>query len=127
MLTRRTLVPSMDTTFAHFGLSHASQQMLHRQLFTDAVLIVEGHQIAVHRAVLAANSPVFNQLFSCQMTEGITACAVLFCTHVLSHLECLLCSRTLTSACLLEMSQVVLTAHGQQLRPVVDTLRLAKA
>ena len=59
-----------QTPFMHCGLNQANQQMLQEELFTDATLIVQGHSIAVHRAVLAANSPVFKQLFSCQMTEG---------------------------------------------------------
>ena len=38
------------------------QQMLHERLFTDATLVVEDQAIPVHRAVLAANSPVVKRM-----------------------------------------------------------------
>ena len=59
-----------DTSYVHCGLAHASQQMLHEDVFTDAVIVVEGQGIPVHRAVLAVNSPVFEQMFLSQMREG---------------------------------------------------------
>ena len=59
-----------QTPFVHCGLNQTNTKMLQEELFTDATLVVQGHSIAVHRAVLAANSPVFKRLFSCHMTEG---------------------------------------------------------
>ena len=72
-----------DTSYVHCGLAHASQQMLHEDLFTDAVVVVEGQGIPVHRAVLAANSPVFKQMFLSQMREGENF--VFFCRACLAH------------------------------------------
>ena len=74
-----------DTSYVHHGLACASQQMLHEDLFTDAVLMVEGQGIAVHRAVLAANSPVFKNMFKSQMREGKSTCMYL-CLVMVSHL-----------------------------------------
>ena len=59
-----------ETTLVHYGLGHASQRTLREELFTDATLVVRGHKIGVHRAVLAANSPIFKHMFCSQMTEG---------------------------------------------------------
>ena len=49
--------------------------MLHEELYTDATLVVEGQDIPVHRAVLAANSPVFKQMFISNMREGMLSSA----------------------------------------------------
>ena len=73
LLTPRPAETSKDAgeiTFVHCGLGQTSQHMLNQQLFTDATLVVQGHSIPVHRAVLAANSPVFYRMFTCQMSEG---------------------------------------------------------
>ena len=93
-----------DTSYVHHGLACASQQMLHEDLFTDAVLMVEGQGIAVHRAVLAANSPVFKSMFKSQMSEGKSTCqysflfpmSALFTKKIVSIL---LCSYSLQPAC----------------------------
>jgi len=48
----------------------AMQQMYHQRLFTDATVVTEGQVLHVHRAVLAAGSPVFQAMFSSPMHEG---------------------------------------------------------
>eukprot|EP00929_Paragymnodinium_shiwhaense_P122132 TRINITY_DN94726_c0_g1_i1.p2 TRINITY_DN94726_c0_g1~~TRINITY_DN94726_c0_g1_i1.p2 ORF type:complete len:294 (+),score=51.29 TRINITY_DN94726_c0_g1_i1:52-882(+) len=41
--------------------------------FSDAAVVCQDKTYAVHRAVLAAASPVFNAAFSCGMREGVEA------------------------------------------------------
>lgn len=60
----------IDSKLRNFQLATAS----HQNLFTDATIIVGGHDFWVHRAVLANASPYFERMFSTEMQEGETAC-----------------------------------------------------
>lgn len=46
------------------------RDMYEQQLFTDASIVVQGQTLHVHRAVLAAISPVFACLFSRTWQQG---------------------------------------------------------
>ena len=61
-----------DNTLQNCQAVCAMRGMYEQQLFTDATILVQGQQLHVHRAVLAAVSPVFQRMFSSQMQEGGT-------------------------------------------------------
>lgn len=61
-----------DSTLMNHQLGPSMQAMYRQRLFTDATIVVEGHTLHVHRAVLAAASPVFERMFSSDMQEGST-------------------------------------------------------
>ena len=77
----------VDTLHAGSVLSRL-QELRTRKELCDVTLVVEGREIVVHRAVLAATSRYFNALFTSPMSEksmkivsmkyeyGIICCAV---------------------------------------------------
>ena len=64
-------------------LIHTSRGMYEQGLFTDAVLVVEGQALHVHRAVLAAASPVFHAMFIYQ--PGILEFISAICFFVITQ------------------------------------------
>lgn len=50
-------------------LQHDLENILNDPHFADVTLIVEGHNIKAHKAVLSARSPVFAAMFSSEMLE----------------------------------------------------------
>ena len=63
-----------DSTLMNHQLPGSMQAMYRQRLFTDAAIMVEGKTLHVHRAVLAAASPVFQRMFSSHMQEGEHTC-----------------------------------------------------
>ena len=63
-----------DSTLMNHQLGASVQAMYQQRLFTDATIVVEGKTLHVHRAVLAAASPVFERMFSSHMQEGEHTC-----------------------------------------------------
>ena len=59
-----------DSSLMNWQAGSCMQAMYQQQLFTDATILVEGHTLPAHRAVLAAASPVFERMFSSHMQEG---------------------------------------------------------
>ncbi|KAL3143280.1 hypothetical protein ABBQ38_002123 [Trebouxia sp. C0009 RCD-2024] len=59
-----------DTNLMNHQVGCSMQAMYRQRLFTDATIVVEGHTLQAHRAVLAAASPVFERMFSSHMQEG---------------------------------------------------------
>ena len=78
-----------DSTLINHQLGSSIQAMYRQRLFTDATIVVEGQALPVHRAVLAAASPVFERMFSSHMQEGEST----LCVPLQLHLDCSLVQR----------------------------------
>ncbi len=59
-----------DSSMMNLQAGSSTQTMYQQQLFTDATILVQGRTLRLHRAVLAAASPVFERMFCSHMQEG---------------------------------------------------------
>ncbi len=94
-----------DSSIMRYDMATASQAMFNK-MCTDATIIMDDRSWAVHRAVLACASPVFQRMFSSGMQEGD------------SSLNCVKCSIALNGLAAFNM---LLTsgAHLTHLRPCI--------
>ena len=51
-------------------LPHMMLNMYQQQMYTDAIIVVKGQTLHVHRAILACASPVFARMFTSEWHEG---------------------------------------------------------
>lgn len=59
------------------SLSRTGAELLDSGMHTDVTLLVEGAEIAAHKALLAVRSPVFKAMFACKMRETLESRVVL--------------------------------------------------